>query len=157
MKNLTEKIYKELLSRNNVLIIGLADSGKTYYATNELVPFLKKKGFNVAFFSDCDHLSNIPDKTDFVIVDEIETLIDKNFLEQRHSKDKPYYSPEYLKKVEIWHNKLKLIKIPAVFILTRSEKEEIEYLVNSVKETDWGMSVKSLNFEDYKNTTCRNL
>lgn len=153
MKNLTEKIYKELLSRNNVLIIGLTDSGKTYYATNELVPFLKKKGFNVAFFSDCDHLSNISDETGLAIVDEVETLIDKNFLEQRHFQDKPYYSPEYLKKVEIWHNKLKLIKIPSVFILTRSEKREIEYLINNVKEMDWGAPVKCLAFENYKKTT----
>ena len=43
MKNLTEKIYKELLLCNNVLLIGLADSGKTYYVLNELVPFLNKK------------------------------------------------------------------------------------------------------------------
>lgn len=138
MKNLTEKIYKELLSRNNVLLVGLADSGKTYYVTNELIPFLKNKGFNVAYFTDCDHLSNIPNKTNIVIIDEVETLIDKSFLEQRYPKDKPYYSPGYLKKVEIWHNKLKLIKIPSVFILTRTKKEETEYLLDSAEKMDWG-------------------
>ena len=43
MKNLIRKIYKELLLRNSVFLIGREDSGKTYYALNELVPFLNNK------------------------------------------------------------------------------------------------------------------
>ena len=60
MRKLTEKIYKELLFRNNVLLIGLADSGKTYYALNELVPFLKNKKLNTVYFSNCNDFLNTP-------------------------------------------------------------------------------------------------
>ena len=150
MKKLTEKIYKELLLRNNVLLIGLADSGKTHYALNELTPFLNKKKLNTAYFPNCDDFLSIPDNADAVIVDETETLMDKDFLERRYPDEKPYYSEEYLKKVKNWHNKLKLIQVPAVFILTRNKKEEIGYLINNVKTTDWGAAVRCLVFENYK-------
>ena len=150
MKNLTEKIYKELLLRNSVLLMGRADSGKTCYALNELVPFLNNKKLNTVYFNNCDDLLMVPDNTDIVIVDEVETFIDKDFLEYQHPEDKPYYSAEYLEKVKSWHNKLKIIQKPTVFILTRSGKEEIEYLVDNVKTTDWGTPVKCLVFENYK-------
>ena len=90
MKKLTEKIYKELLFRNNVLLIGLANSGKTYYALNELTPFLKNKKLNSVYFPNCNDFLSIPDNVDAVIVDEVETLIDKDFLEQQYPDDKPY-------------------------------------------------------------------
>ena len=152
MKKLTEKIYKELLLRNSVLLIGRADSGKTYYALNKLIPFLNNKKLNTAYFNNCDGLLRVPDNTDIVIVDEVEILIDKDFLECQHPEDKPYYSAEYLEKVKSWHNKLKIIQKPTVFILTRSGKEEIEYLVDNVKITDWGTPVKCLVFENCKNS-----
>lgn len=151
MKNLTEKIYKELLLRNSVLLVGLADSGKTYYSLNELSPFLKEKGLNIAYFPNCNDFLSIPDNTDVVILDEVETLADKDFLERQHPNDKPYYSSEYLEKVKNWHDKLKLIQTPSVFILTRNEKKEIEYLVNNIKKMDWGVLVKHFVFENYKN------
>ncbi len=153
MKKLTEKIYKELLFRNSILIIGLADSGKTYYALNELIPFLNKKKIKTAYFPNCNNFLNIPNDTDVAIVDEVETLADKYFLELNNPKDKPYYSLEYLEKVKSWHEKLRVIQIPAVFILTRSKKKEIEYLVDSIKTTDWGVKVKCFVFENYKNLT----
>ena len=156
MIKLTEKIYKELLFCNNVLLIGLADSGKTYYALNELAPFLKNKKLNTVYFSNCNDFLNIPNNVDAVIADEVETLIDKDFLEQRYPDEKPYYSAEYLKKVKNWHDKLKLIQAPSVFILTRNKKEEIESLVHNVKMTDWGATVKCLVFENYKNSALAN-
>ena len=152
MKNLTEKIYKELLLCNNVLLIGLADSGKTYYALNELIPFLNNKKLNTAYFPDCDGLLSVPDNTDVVIVDEVETLIDKDFLERQHPKDEPYYSSKYLEKVKSWHKKLKPIKAPSVFILTRNGKEEIKYLIKNTKIMDWGALVRCFVFENYKNS-----
>jgi len=36
MKNLTEKIYKELLSRKSALIIGRTNRGKKHYVLNEI-------------------------------------------------------------------------------------------------------------------------
>lgn len=135
-----------------MLLIGREDSGKTYYALNEIIPFLKNKKLNTVYFPNCDDLLNVPDDIDMVIVDEVETLIDKGFLERQHSHNKSYYSVEYLEKVKSWHNKLKLIQKPTVFILTRSGKEEIEYLINNVKTIDWGTPVKCLFFENYKNS-----
>ena len=146
MKKLTEKIYKELLSHNNVLIIGQTDSGKTHYVLNELIPFLRMKKLNIIYFSGCNDSLNIPNNTDVAIIDEVETLMDKDFLEQQYPDNKPYYSAEYLEKVKSWHNKLKNIKIPSVFILTRNGKKEIKYLVENVKIMDWGTVVKCFDF-----------
>jgi len=53
---------------------------------------------------------------------------------------------EYLEKVKIWHNKLKNIKVPSVFILTRNRKDEIEYLIDNIKTIDWGIAVKCFVF-----------
>lgn len=149
MKILTKKIYKELLLHNNVLLVGRTNSGKTYYAINELLPFLKNKKINPVYFKNCDIISAISNDVSVVVIDEVEILADKDFLEQRHHSNKPYYSPIYLEKVKKWQEKLKTIKMPAVFILTRNEKEEINNLVGSIKITDWGTPVKCLIFEDY--------
>lgn len=150
MNTLTEKIYKELLSRNSVLLVGHTNSGKTYYAVNELMPFLKNKKFNAVYLANCEIVPIISNDAVAMIIDEVETLADKDFLEQSHPEDKPYYSLAYLNKVKKWHEKLKNIQVPAVFILTRNEKEEIKYLVNNINTTDWGDPVKVLVFENYK-------
>ena len=148
MKKLTEIIFKELSSHKNMLVIGCTDSGKTHYILNELIPFLGMKKINVIYFPNCNDLLNIPKDADVAIIDEVETLMDKNFLERQHPDDKPYYSAEYLEKVKTWHFKLKNIKIPAVFILTRNRKEEIKYLIDNVKIMDWGSVVKCFVFEN---------
>jgi len=151
MKKLTEKIYKELLSRKSVLVIGCTDSGKTHYALNELIPFLKVKKLNVIYFPNCNNLLNIPNNVDVAIIDEVETLADRDFLERQHPNDRPYYSAEYLEKVKNWHRILKNIQTPSVFVLTRNEKEEIKYLIDNIKTMDWGTAVKCFVFENSKN------
>lgn len=150
MNTLTEKIYKGLLSRNSIFLVGRTNSGKTFYVINELLPFLKKKGFNAIYFASCDIISVVLEDAVTMIVDEVETFADKDFLEQRHPEDKPYYSSVYLNKVKKWHEKLKNIQGPSVFILTRNEKEEIKNLVDNVKVADWGTPVDCLIFENYK-------
>lgn len=147
MKKITEKIYKELLSRKSALVIGRTDSGKTHYVLNELIPFLKMKKINVIYFPNCSDLLNIPNNMDVAIIDEAETLMDKDFLERQYPDNKPYYSAEYLEKVKNWHNKLKNIKTPSVFILTRNGKEEIKYLIDNLKTIDWGTAVNCFVFE----------
>lgn len=150
MEKITEKIYKEILSRKSVLMIGRTNSGKTHYALNELIPFLKMKKLNTLYFSNCNDLLNIPNNADVAIIDEAETLVDKDFLEQQYPNNRPYYSVEYLEKVKSWHSKLKTIKVPSVFILTRNGKDEIEYLIENIKTMDWGTAVKCFVFENHK-------
>jgi len=151
MKKLTEEIYNQLLSRKSALVIGCTDSGKTHYVLTELTPFLKGKKLNVICFPNCNDLLNIPNNTDVAIIDEVETLMDREFLEQQYPNDRPYYSAEYLEKVKNWHNKLKNIKIPSVFILTRNGKKDIKYLIENLKTMDWGTAVKCFVFEKDKN------
>lgn len=144
--NLTEAIYKELSRGNSVLLVGKEDSGKTYFVENTLIPFLKNKNIKAVYFPDCNVL-DISQKEDIFIVDEVETLLDKDFLEKRYPKEKPYYSSTYLETVKRWHDKLRLIFFPSIFILTRNSKEDIDYILKNIDHIDWGVPVKCLFFE----------
>lgn len=146
INDLTQTIYKELSFGNNILLVGPENSGKTYYTKNVLVPFLKEKKINAVYFENCNVLNNLL-SADIFIVDEMETLLDMDFLEKRHPEDKPYYSPIYLEKVKQWHDKLKLFHSPCIFILTRNSKKDMDYILNNIHHTDWGAPVKCLIFK----------
>ncbi len=146
MNNLIGNIYQAVSSGDNVLLVGSTDSGKTWYIKNTLMPFLRAKRLRVIYFSDSDFMSESNDKADVFIVDEIETLFDRNFLETHSTDSEPYYSEEYLVKVKIWHDKLRKLTAPSIFILTRNNQEEIDNIVNKLKVTDWGAKVKCLAF-----------
>ncbi|HDH31204.1 MAG TPA: hypothetical protein ENH26_00290 [Candidatus Wolfebacteria bacterium] len=150
MSKLNNFIYKEILKNSNILIVGSTDSGKTWYVKNILIPFLQDKKKKVVYFHNPDNLLGLIKNVDFFIVDEIETLIDKDFLEAHSTEIKPYYSKKYLKKVKGWHNKLKKITIPSIFILTRNNQKEIDNVVNNIKVIDWGVKVKCLAFKKQK-------
>ena len=122
MKNsLTKKIYKELSARNSVALIGATDSGKTWYVKNELVPFLESSESKVKYFKDCKQKLEIKKDDDIIIVDEVETFVDREYLEKRHPEEGPYYSKKYLNQVNGWHKKLKDIQKPAIFLINVQE------------------------------------
>ncbi|MDD5290413.1 MAG: hypothetical protein PHT40_04470 [Patescibacteria group bacterium] len=135
--DLKEKIYNLLKEKESVFVVGARDAGKSWFVENELLPFLRGKNFDVKYFSDGDHLSAAEILGDGVIVDEMETLQDRNFLETAHPEERPYYSDEYLAKVKTWFEKLKSIKLPTVYIITRNNQEEIQNLIQTVKTADW--------------------
>ena len=143
---ISEKIYDALSNQKNVFLVGPTDSGKTRYVENELIPFLEGKKLQAVYFKDSDHVSDVA-KEIIIIVDEVETLLDKSFLENQHKEELPYYSPEYLEKVRKWHDKLRDLSAPGVFIITRNDKVAIDYLVNNVKTTDWRTPVECIFFE----------
>lgn len=147
LNDLTKTIYKELSRGNSVALIGATGAGKTWYIKNELIPLLESEKFKVKYFKDCKQNLEVENDGDIVVVDEMETFFDREFLEKRHPEERPYYEKKYLEEVNEWHKKLKGIKTPAIFIITRNGKEEIDYLVKNFKLTDWGTPVKAIIFE----------
>ncbi|MCR4274524.1 MAG: hypothetical protein NUW02_00525 [Candidatus Campbellbacteria bacterium] len=133
--NRKNKIYNLLKKKKSVFLVGTSDSGKTYFVLKELIPFLKRKKMAVSYFPDCDRIRTSP-KGRVVIVDEVETFQDKEFLEKR-STEKPHYSKKYLQKVARWFRVLKKIQTPAIFIVTRSMRDEVLHLQKILKTTDW--------------------
>ncbi len=145
-EKLSNEIYDILLEGKSVVIVGCQNSGKTRYVKGALAPFLISKGFLVKYFENCDSVKEIEDGI-IAIVDEVETLIDKDYLENKY-KNEDYYSLEYLKQVKIWHEKLKKLTQPAVFVVTRSNNEDSECLVNTLSKTEWGSPTSALYFSE---------
>ncbi len=147
MNDLTKTIEEELKRGESIVLLGKTDSGKTWFCLHELMPFLQAENFNVVYLKDCDESFGIINTADFVIVDEGETFIDRDFLEKRHPEEVLYYTKGYVKAVKEWHKKLAGIKVPSVFIITRNEDEELDYLMKNIKLTDWGARVKPVKFK----------
>ena len=120
-----QQVYELISSGKNVLLVGKRDSGKTYFVMDKLIPFLKSKGMRVAYFKDLNETISPADK-EVVILNEVEILDDKEFLKNLHPDDSPFYTEEYLKQVDKWLEKIRSIKNPTIYIVTRNEDEEIE-------------------------------
>ncbi len=137
---LENKIYHLINQKKSIFLVGESDSGKTYFVLKELIPFLKSKRLASTYFSDCDHIKVVP-KTGVVIIDEVETFQDKEFLEKIRATEKSYYSKRYIQKVNRWFKKLKRVKVPSIYIITRNSKNEIEHFQKTVKTADWNKRV----------------
>jgi len=135
--DIPHRILETLRSGRSVFLVGLADSGKTWFAQNELTPFLENQDIRVLYLANCDELPKKDgNDVDIFIVDEVEIIQDVPFLETLHTEQKPYFSPEYVTKVRHWFSILNRIQKPGVFIITR-KKEAIENFVHNVKTLDW--------------------
>ena len=135
--DITHKILSILRSGRNVILVGPSDSGKTWFAQNELIPFLKNNGIKTLYFENCNRLSAETTKdADLVVVDEVEMLQDLNFLETIHPKEKPYFSPQYVYQTKKWFDNLNSISQLGVFIVTR-EKEVLQNFIQNVRTLDW--------------------
>ena len=146
MNELIDDIYKVISERRSVLLVGKTDSGKTWYIKNTLIPFLQDKKNKVGYFGNPDLIQVLDTEMDIFIIDEVETLLDRNFLELRSKSSESYYSVDYLKKVSLWIKKLKGINNPCIYILTRNSREEIDNIINTVKVMDWGTEVQCFAF-----------
>lgn len=135
--DLKNKIFNLLNNKKSLFLIGPTDSGKSYFVKNELLPFLQSKNLSVCYFSDCEQLPDLEIIGDAVIIDEMETFQDKDFLEAIHSNEKPYYTDEYLNKVKKWFDKLQNVQLPAIYIITRNSQVEIQNFIKTVKKTEW--------------------
>ena len=136
---LKEQIYNLLISGQSVFLIGPSNCGKSRFAKEELLLYLSGRGLRVQYFSDCYGLdqSKTIDDCHAAIVDEVEILQDKEYWESKHGNTGSYYSNEYLVTVNAWFDKLKRIKIPCVYIVTRNEKDTIENFLATIKTADW--------------------
>ena len=136
MTDLKQTILELLKKDISVLLIGKTDSGKTYFILNELIPYLKTTGLEVKYYKDCNQVNGLP-KEDVVIIDEVETLLDTEQLEAQHPEENPYFSEEYLDKIQQGHEKLKQIKQPCIYVITRNDSEDIDYFLKNIKTVDW--------------------
>ena len=148
MNPLNKAIQKSLLSRKSILLIGPTDSGKTWYAEKELIPFIKGLGLEVGYFENPDEFINSGSdiaSLDVCVFDEVETFIDKDFLTGKYGEG--YYSPEYVRKATSWIRALSSVKIPSIFIVSRNSRDEINHLMKKAKTTDWGKDMVCLEFK----------
>lgn len=133
---LTKQIGFLLQSGKNVFLIGPTNSGKSWFAANELVPYLNQQRMTTKYFEDCDSAVNGIAGADVVVVDEAESLQDKSYLEALHPNESPYYSSEYLAKVARWHKILAAINVPGVYLVSR-EKQAVPNFTEHVHTLDW--------------------
>ncbi len=134
MTDLVSKISGLLSKGGCVVLVGLSNSGKTYWVEHKLVPYLEQNN-KVVLFKDGNAVQSA--QGDIFIFDEAETLFDKSFLEDRHLDERPYYSPKYLEQVRAWHKLYTQFIGATLFIISRNTNEEIDYLVRNFKRTDW--------------------
>lgn len=146
---LQSEILKLLTNGSSLFLIGPADSGKSWFAKNNLLPFLIKQGLRGNYFTDCDEISSgKSEHYDFALIDEVESLQDFEYLENVYPDERPYYSNQYLQKVKTWFEKIALLECPSVYIITRNEPPDIDNFVRHVKKADWdGRKVEVLIFE----------
>lgn len=124
---LSEQIETDVANGFSVALIGPSDSGKTWFVKNILVPKLESKQIRCHYISDSIHNFSLPGPVDLLIADEFETLSDRKLLEKLNIKDKPYYPPEYVNRVEECHRRFRQLDpdLPILFIITRNNSEGI--------------------------------
>jgi hypothetical protein len=142
---LTTQISDLLKQEKSVVLVGPIDSGKSYWVEHELIQELEKNK-KVEYFKEARDIKET--EADIFIFDEVETLFDRKFLEDRHPEENPYYLPSYLEKVKSWHENYKKLDKPSLYIITRNSEEEIDYLVQNFTRTDWdGREISVFGFE----------
>ena len=143
-------ILQKILEGRNVFIVGSTDSGKSYFIKNKVIPLLEHNNIKVSYFKDCESLK-LDKQCDVYIVDEVEILFDKIFLENKYPKESPYFTKNYLEKVKKWHKKLSRINKPVICVVTRNTEDEIDYLSKNYKSLEWNnLPVDVIRFQNYK-------
>jgi nicotinamide riboside kinase len=144
---LEEKIFNNLDQGKSVILVGPTGSGKSWFVHNKLIPFCESQS------KTWEYVDGYPDKhiigdTDVVIVDEFETFTDKDFLEKQHSEEVPYYENDYIENISAWHQYLAGIEKSKLYILTRNEITDIDFVLRNVDKTDWSEPVAVYEYVD---------
>jgi ABC-type dipeptide/oligopeptide/nickel transport system ATPase component len=147
MEDLLAKISKMLIRGTSVALVGASGSGKTHWINNVLIPKLQKER-TITYFKDGDDITDAP--ADIYIFDEVETLFDREFMENRHPDENPYYTESYLSKIYSWHEKYKKFDKTYLYSITRNELPEIENLVQNFKRAEWNnKEIETICFSPY--------
>lgn len=134
MDNLLTKITNILLKQKSVVLVGQTQAGKSHWVEHELIPNLEKDK-KVVYFKEATDIK--PNNADIFIFDEAETLFDKEFLEEKHPEENPYYTLPYLEKVKSWHESYKKFDGPSLYVMTRNSEQDINNLVQNFTCADW--------------------
>jgi len=105
--SILQKLTKGLLREENLALIGTSDSGKTHFVKRELIPELEKNGKKVAYFKDGSSITD--QEADVYIFDEVKGWF-WNY--KKHDKS-------------------------CLYIITRKNKEDVNYLENHLRWADW--------------------
>lgn len=127
---LSNRLVKYIERGLSIILIGKTNSGKSYFVKKELISLLKKK-FRVVYFKDGDNVEI--KKADVAIFDEAELLFDKTRLE----KQGEIFSRLYLNKVNKWQILYKKFNMPSIYIVTRNEMKDINYIKKNYKKAEW--------------------
>ncbi|MCX6713407.1 MAG: hypothetical protein NTY66_04350 [Candidatus Vogelbacteria bacterium] len=148
INEIQKTILANIQNGSDTYLVGPTDSGKTWFVEHELIPFLQNEGLAVRYFENANKITpDIKFSEDVVIMDETEILVDKSFREGLHPAERPFYSPDYLDKVATWHKVFKNISQPAVFIITRNKPEEIDHLIQTIRQNEWnGKPARAIEF-----------
>jgi len=120
----------------NIILIWPTNSGKSFFIKKQVISFLEERWIKAVYFENCDELDPTKE-ADIFIVDEVELLFDKVFLEKNHPEKTPFYTNSYLEKVRKWHNKLSQINTKIIWIVTRNDEKDIDYVLQNYKELEW--------------------
>ena len=133
--DLLSKVAENLLQHRSVALVGMTNSGKTYWVRHELIPHLEKMGKTVVYLRDG---SEVPQSSsDVVVCDEAETMFDEKFLHDHVGDVENYYSQEYFAKVRLWHHNYARLIPSTLFVITRNKPEDIDNLVQNFHNADW--------------------
>ena len=146
LNNMLQKIFDLVSANKNVLLVGKTNSGKTYFITNELIPFFGKNGKQAIYISSMNEEIN-PTKDSIVILDEFEILDDRVFLEHQHPEETPFYSNEYLECIDKWLAKADKIKNTCVYVVTRNKDVEIEN-IKRISKFSFSDDIEVLEFKN---------
>lgn len=122
-QSMLKEIISALERRQNILLVGRRDAGKTYFVTNQLIPLLRTNGMDVHYYKDMDEEIHVLHKDEILIFDEFELLDDKESLERMHPEEQPYYLDSYLLMVHEWLQKAECVPNRRIFILSRNEED----------------------------------
>lgn len=147
MKKLIIDITTFLEDGKSIALVGTTGSGKTWFVLNELIPELERAGKKIEYFKDLERAIVPKNDAEIVILDEFETLIDRNYLEKAHPEEKPYYTEEYVRQVKGWLDEASKIKKQLILIVTRDEGD-VKNFVQNVRLTDWGMPILPIKYLD---------
>ena len=136
--DILKEIVENLKARRSIFLVGPSNGGKTWFVKNQVIPFLERSKIGkIEYFPNPELL---PDRAitnvDYVIVDEVESMQDRDRLEKNHPSENPYYSNEYEKRVLGWFKKLRYVEQPGVFIVSRNDGDA-PYFLETVKIIYW--------------------